>query len=117
MSPTVKVLPVSAIEADERLQMRVKLNDEHVDEIAEALTEGKELDGPLPVVFLCGVMYLLADGFHRLAAHVKAGLADMPCEIRAGDYRDALRHAISANQHTSLKRTNADKQGRRDRFG
>jgi len=109
MNSVFPALDIAAIKTDQRLQMRVALNDEHVDDLAEALAEGKSFKPP-PVVFWNGLDYWLADGFHRLAAHIKAGLTHMRCEIRNGEFRDALRYALGANQHTSLKRTNADKR-------
>ena len=96
MSQTTLVLSTSVITVDKRLQMRVALNQEHVDDIAEALAEGKTLDGPLPIVFQTPSHFWLADGFHRLAAHVKARVAVIKCEIRLGDFRDALRDAVRA---------------------
>jgi hypothetical protein len=107
MNSTIRLVSLNAINADNRLQMRVSLNQDHVDDIAEALTNGELLDPP-PIVFQDGEDCWLADGFHRFAAHDKIGLPAMRCEVREGTFRDALRFALGANQHTSLKRTNAD---------
>ncbi len=111
MSMTIIDIPLEDITPDPRLQMRVEISQEHVDDIAEALADGKELDAAHPpVVFHDGFVHWLADGFHRYYAHAKVGREVIRCDMRPGLFSHALRFALSANQHTSLKRTNADKR-------
>lgn len=81
---------------------------ETVDEYAAAITDGKEF--PPIVTFHDGEVYWLADGFHRVLAHEKAGLVDVLAEVRTGSKRDALLFAVGANATHGLARTNKDKR-------
>jgi hypothetical protein len=54
--------------------------------------------------------FWLSDGFHRLFAHVNAGLAEIVADVRPGGLRDAVLRSCSANSMHGLKRTNADKE-------
>jgi hypothetical protein len=72
----------------------------------------KELAAHFPpiVVFQDGDKYVLADGFHRLAAARKNGFKEILAEIRPGKQIDALRYALSANTGAGLARTYKDKR-------
>jgi N6-adenosine-specific RNA methylase IME4 len=61
-------------------------------------------------LFYDGGAYWLADGFHRHAAHLKAGATDIAADIRQGTRRDAILHSVGANQSHGLRRTNDDKR-------
>jgi hypothetical protein len=63
---------------------------------------------PPLVVFQEGNQYWLAEGFHRVAAGLHAGLGELPCEVRQGGLRDAILHSAGANAAHGLRRTNAD---------
>jgi ParB-like chromosome segregation protein Spo0J len=84
------------------------MRPETVDEYAAAIVDGKEF--PEVVVFYDGADHWLADGFHRLLAHEKAGLVDILAEVRPGTKRDALLFAVGANASHGLPRTNKDKR-------
>ena len=84
------------------------MNATTVQDYADALTNGAEF--PPVVVFHDGADYWLADGFHRLLAHEKAGLVDILADVRQGTKRDALLFAIGANASHGLPRTNKDKR-------
>lgn len=53
--------------------------------------------------------HILADGFHRLVAHVNAELDEIKVEVHEGNMHDALAYALSANRLHGLRRSNADK--------
>jgi hypothetical protein len=89
-------------------QVRAEMKPETVDAYAEALSEGA--DFPPVVAFFDGEVYWLADGFHRVLAHEKAGLVDVLAEVLNGSKRDALFFAIGANAKHGLNRTNQDKR-------
>lgn len=93
---------------DDAIQPRAVIDDEAVAEYAAALAAGS--DFPPIVVFFDGTRRWLADGWHRVRAAHRAGLAVLPAEIRQGSRRDALLFALSANQTHGLRRTNADKR-------
>lgn len=101
----------SRIRVDGGTQMRARLNQETVAEYAAAM---QEIDGwgkfPAVEVYHDGSTYWLADGFHRVAAAVQAGVEAVPAKIHAGDQRKAILHAAGANADHGLRRTNADKR-------
>lgn len=109
------MLSVEAIRVDGGTQMRSALNDETVDEYAQAFRDARSW-GKFPpvVVFYDGADYWLADGFHRVAAWKKSGNAllgmRLPAEVRSGTRRDAILCAAGANANHGLRRTNADKR-------
>jgi hypothetical protein len=84
------------------------MNATTVQDYADALTNGAEF--PPVVVFHDGTDHWLADGFHRLLAHEKAGLVDILADVRQGTKRDALLFAVGANASHGLPRTNKDKR-------
>ncbi len=104
----VRRLPLSHIRIDGGTQLRAACSDATVSEYAEALKSGAVL--PPVVVFQDGNDIWLADGFHRHAAHVAAGLADIAADIRHGDRRAALLFAAGANAEHGLRRTQEDKR-------
>ena len=104
-------LALTDIEVDPGINPRADgLDPETVEEYAAALAGG--VDFPPSVVYRNPATgsYLLSEGFHRYAAHVKAGRSNMACEVREGDRRDALLNAVASNQRHGLRRTNADKR-------
>jgi uncharacterized ParB-like nuclease family protein len=102
------VIDTAVIRVDGGTQTRAAIDDEVVEDYAEAMASGKAL--PPVVVFHDGTAYWLADGFHRLAAAIQAGKGTIAAEIRAGGRLDAVRHALGANHGHGLRRTNADQR-------
>lgn len=101
-------IPVVAVRRDGGTQVRESMNATTVQDYADALANGAEF--PPVVVFHDGADHWLADGFHRLLAHEKAGLVDILADVRHGTKRDALLFAIGANASHGLPRTNKDKR-------
>lgn len=97
------------IDDDAAIQQRVELDHAKVKEYAAFYQQGHDL-GHL-VVFTDGAQWLLADGFHRVAAARLAGLHTLPCDVYHGSRRDALLYATSCNLH-GKPLTNADKRRR-----
>jgi len=99
------------IRTDLNTQAREKTCDETVREYAEAMENGTRFP-PITVFFdLENELYILADGFHRLFAHLRVKPNDpIIIEQFLGNVKDALRYAICANQSHGLKRTNGDKR-------
>lgn len=89
-------------------QSRVALSEETVATYAEAMKNGAML--PPIVVFHDGSTYWLADGFHRLMAHVRNGADWIPADVRQGTRREAVLHSVGSNAEHGLPRTNADKR-------
>jgi hypothetical protein len=64
---------------------------------------------PPVVAFFDGETYWLADGFHRHHAYQQSCRPLIPCDVREGTERDAVRHALSANTDTrGIPRTPGD---------
>ena len=101
-------LKLAMIVLDAGTQIRAQLDDDTVEEYAAAMKEGAKF--PPAMVFHDGSQYLLADGFHRVAAAVRNGFKDFAFDVRAGSKSETLKYALSANAQHGLKRTNADKR-------
>jgi hypothetical protein len=106
--PDVRELRLRDVRTDGGTQTRASINGDVLEEYAELLADGTEF--PPGVVFYDGKDYWLADGFHRHAAAIAAGLATFHFEVRKGSKRDALLYAVGANAHHGLKRSVADKR-------
>ncbi|MBA2278310.1 MAG: ParB N-terminal domain-containing protein [Chloroflexia bacterium] len=102
------MIMISEIQTDERCQPRVTLDPELIDDYANAMTDGARF--PPLTVYSDGGGYYLADGFHRLYAAKKTGLTTIDCEVRPGDIRAAMLHAVGANSAHGLRRSNLDKR-------
>ena len=101
-------LELAMIVLDAGTQIRAVLDDDTVEEYAAAMKEGAQF--PPAIVFHDGRQYLLADGFHRVAAAVRNGFQDFVFDVRAGSKSETLKYALSANAQHGLRRTNADKR-------
>lgn len=92
----------------EGTQSRVQINESTVSEYAEAIKNGAQF--PPVTVFFDGTNFWLADGFHRLLAHKRAGKTEILETREVGGLRDAILYSVSANANHGLRRTNADKR-------
>lgn len=104
----MQMLSIDAITLDERCQPRSAMSLELIGDYARAMAEGAEF--PPLTVYRDGSTYYLADGFHRIAAAQDAGQKHMVCDVRPGDIRDAILHAVGANATHGQRRTNQDKR-------
>ncbi len=104
----VSPVPIADLALDGSTQPRAALDAATVAEYAEALGAGAAF--PPVVVYHDGAAWWLADGFHRVAAAQAAGQATVLAEVRPGDRRAALLHAVGANAVHGLRRSNADKR-------
>jgi hypothetical protein len=103
------MLPVGVIVVDLSIQQRVSMDAEKVEEYAALYADGYDL-GRL-VVFQVDEQWILADGFHRVDAARRAGLAELPCAVYHGTMRDAIFYATSCNLH-GKPLSNLDKRKR-----
>lgn len=102
-------IAIDQIVATAGTQIRVKIDPAVVDEYAAGIEAGEPF--PLIVVFCKdgGTDYILADGFHRLAALNKLGRKTAGVDVKIGGLHEALAYALSANTTHGLRRTSADK--------
>jgi hypothetical protein len=101
-------LALDQIRMDGGTQARAQMDWAAIDEYAEAMKEGAEF--PPVIVYYDGSAYWLADGFHRVRAAEKAGLAEIVADIRQGTRRDAVLCSVGANALHGVRRTNRDKR-------
>jgi hypothetical protein len=102
------MLDLDLIRIDGGTQSRAALNQETVNEYAEAYKAGIEF--PPVVVFFDGKDRWLADGFHRYFGAKTAGLKSILEKIIPGTNQHAFEYSLGANHSHGLKRTNADKR-------
>ena len=104
----VQTIMTDLITLDHSLQSRSAMNEMAIREYQEAIETSLEL--PPIVVFHDSQKYYIADGWHRLEAHKRAGRDRISADIRNGSHRDAFLHALSANATHGLRRSQADKR-------
>lgn len=103
-----KQIDPKLIRIDGQTQARCAINEETVGEYAEAMSEGAVF--PPVASFFDGTNHWLADGFHRLLAAKRAGLASILVDEFLGTRRDALWHGLAANNEHGLRETRADRR-------
>lgn len=102
------VLNIKLIRMDCGTQSRDANDQEHIDFLAEQLQNGETLP-PITVVH-DGLEYYLADGFHRVLAHIKIGKASIKCDVITGTLRHAIDLSGMANKTHGLNRSPATKR-------
>lgn len=102
------MLELERIRIDGGTQPRTELNQQAVDDYAQAMLDGQQF--PPVVVFWDGSDYWLADGFHRYFAAKKAKLGKIVEKVEPGTKRDAILYSLSVNAEHGLRRSNADKR-------
>jgi hypothetical protein len=102
------VLPLDQIKIDGGTQVRVTLSEQIIKEYADALERGDKFP-PLDVYF-DDTTYWLADGFHRIKAAATAGRDSITVAVHPGGQREALLHAIGANETHGHRRSDEDRR-------
>ncbi|MFC3208105.1 ParB/RepB/Spo0J family partition protein [Aquamicrobium soli] len=101
-------LSLDVIQIDGGTQSRANVNDQVVNDYAEAIKAGATF--PPIVVFYDGRKHWLADGFHRFHAYQMAGKSKVAADVRQGTRRDAILYSVGANDTHGLRRTRDDKR-------
>ena len=78
------LIPLDSIRTDAGTQMRAAQSVKTIDTYVENLAKL-----PAVTVFQIDGTYVLADGFHRLAAYKKSGRDTIPCIVLTGTLDDA----------------------------
>lgn len=105
-----RTLKLKNVNVDPAIQPRAAgLDEGHVADLEAAYRAGAAVPPPRVVKTASGAMWL-SRGFHRIAAALRAGLAELEFEVVAGDRKDAIIDAACSNTDHGLKRTNADKR-------
>ena len=100
-------LKLADIRTDGGTQSRVNLNMFTIEDYAQAMRNGAQFP-PIIVFRSKDQVYYLADGFHRHAAAVTAGLDEINCDVFGGERRDAILFGVSANATHGQRRTRED---------
>lgn len=103
-----KAVRLSEIRIDGGTQQRKSINQNVVEEYAEAIRCGAKF--PPVTLFFDGAQYWLADGFHRFHASKAAELLDILAEVHEGINRDAILYSTGANGTHGIRLSNADKR-------
>lgn len=108
----VRMVEVAAVMLAPAIQMRLRLNDEALEEYTDLLRGAVEwpFDKPLEAVD-DGERLWFWDGLHRRESIRRAGWpGPVPVYVRPGTEADAILLAAGANQSHGVRRTNADKR-------
>lgn len=103
-----KTVCLDDIRIDGGTQQRCEINNQVVEEYAEAMRCGTKF--PPVALFFDGVVYWLADGFHRYHASKAAEIPNITGEVRNGTNRDAVLYSTGANNSHGIRLTNEDKR-------
>lgn len=104
-----KAVAIDDLVIDQRLQARVGLDADAVEEYAAAYSNKHKLP-PIETFDVEGTLYVV-DGFHRVPAAVEAGETFIRVEVAGeGSLDDAIWHAMAVNQGHGVRRTNEDKR-------
>lgn len=101
-------LAIRLLRTDGGTQPRAEIDPFIVGDYAEAIQNGAQF--PPIIAFFDGSEYWLADGFHRVNACKKAGIAEVEADVHQGTRRDAVLFSVGANATHGLRRTNQDKR-------
>src|SRR5262249_59016576 len=110
---TQEDLPMADLLSLERIrtegtQVRMALSETVIREYAEAIEQGDEF--PPIDVYYDETAHWLADGFHRMQAAKQAGRDTIAAIVHQGGQREALLHALGANDTHGHRRTDADRR-------
>jgi len=102
------VINIDEISTSTETQIRVTMNIDQIEHYAERMQEGDTF--PPVLIFKVGNEYILADGFHRIAAAKQLGLKKISCSVEGdGDAIDIVRAAIHGNTIHGLPMTKQDR--------
>jgi len=102
---STKQIPIADITLDPRLQMRVEMSTDAI----EDYTGNLDALPPCKVVVVTGTNYLTS-GWHRYHAFKKGGRDTLPCTVTEGDFEDAVLEAAAENHDHGIRRSPEDKR-------
>jgi len=107
---------ISVESFDKSCQTREKLDESAVSDYAKHLADGGDLPAVVAYLDEGGTLYL-SSGFHRVAAHERAGRELVLTEVRPGSRWDALAFGVADNsQHVGVRLSRADKRAAVERL-
>lgn len=102
------IIKIDAIRLDGGTQTRGWMDQDNVADYAELMKNGVVFP-PVQIIY-DGENYWLTDGFHRVSAAKKAGIADIAADITPGTLQDAQWASYAANKSHGLRRNRHDTQ-------
>jgi hypothetical protein len=106
--PPPRMIPIAKIRIDGDTQPRSAIDEALVADYCTALEFGEEF--PAVSVLFDGLVYWLADGFHRYHAYLNHGRTDIPAIVESGDCHAARWAASGANRTHGKRRSHEDKR-------
>lgn len=106
---TVVMVPLKDMVLDQRAQPRERLSDHVIKEYAATIKHGNSMP-PLDVFSSEEEGIILADGWHRHSALLKAGHLEAAVRVHKGGMRDAILFAVGANAKHGFQRTEGDRR-------
>ena len=88
----IREFEIETIKIDGGTQVRCRIDEGLVKEYADCLD-----DMPPIILFHDGSDYWLADGFHRVHAHLRGGRKMIQATVRMGTLRDAIEYSFRVN--------------------
>jgi hypothetical protein len=109
--PKTKSISLSAVIIDRDLQAREGIDDNHVEDIAQAIKSRENVKPPRVMEVLDRDSKLFAIDQHRLLAYREMGREKAPVQLLTGNWQDARDLATSSNaEHNALKRSRQAKE-------
>lgn len=102
------IIKLDELTLDPRLQPRARLDEQLVQEYADAMRRG-DVFPPLRVIINATDAWLV-DGWHRVGAARQLGLAELPVQLKRGTFEEAEDASFTVNRDHGLRRTHADVQ-------
>jgi hypothetical protein len=101
-------IKLNDIEVTTETQVRERICQETVDEYAQEMQEGA-IFPPIELVE-DGILYFIADGYHRYEAAKKIDKGFIEANVRQGSVRDAILIGLSSNHNHGLRLTIDDRR-------
>lgn len=101
-------IKLNDIEVTTETQVRERICQETVDEYAQEMQEGA-IFPPIELVE-DGILYFIADGYHRYEAAKKLDKGFIEANVRQGSVRDAILIGLSSNHNHGLRLTIDDRR-------
>jgi hypothetical protein len=109
VDPVIEMVTLAELKIDPDLQCRARgTQRDVVRQYADDMKRGDIF--PAITVFRSGGGTFVANGFHRVAAALEAGITELQAEVKSGSKRDALLHSVKSDQTVGLRRTTLDKR-------
>ena len=104
----IRPVPTALVTMDDNLRVRAKINNEAVEDYAEAM-KNRSAFPPIVVYRDSDGRLCLVHGWHRVEAAKRANVTTINAVLLSGTYSDALRYALSANAENGQRLTSRDK--------